>query len=138
MAISENIPLNEEHMEAIQSNLDEERYSYVASLTDEEKKNFKTMEECVEKMVGTGRPFIFLMAAENRDDKFWRYQSFTKEKIPLSNIEQNLVMKRAWYAMHNHAKFFSQLTGHNIAFSVKNKPYFIVTPDKDYSSDAPL
>lgn len=116
----------------MQSELDVKRYEYVASLSPEEQANFKTMENCVEKLIGTGCPFFFLMAPEKEDKKFWRYQSMTREKLPLSEEEAKAVSRRSWYAMQTHAKHFAMLTGHTVQFMTKSGvPFYQVRPDGD-------
>lgn len=128
----DNVPCNEEHMEAVQGDMDKKRYEYITSLSPEEQTKFKTMEECVEKMIGLKCPFMFLMNVEKDSDRFWRYQSMTPVQLPTTGKDTEDMMRKSWYAMQTHAKHFSKLSGHTISFMTKEgTPFYQVKPNSD-------
>jgi hypothetical protein len=131
MAEDDNIPLTEEYLEANQFYLDKRRYELVSKLTPEEQEAFKKMENAVEILVGTNRPFV-LSAAPTKDDRlFWQYHKFSQEKFPFSEEEGNKIMQRAFYAFRCHAATFAKMTGHQVQIqSPDGKPLWLLT-DKD-------
>lgn len=124
------VPINEEHMEAMQTNLDKKRYAHIASLSPEEQERFKKMEEAVVVLKGLGVPFILLAAVENNQSRYWRYQSLSNQPVPASQEESSNITKRMFEMMINHAKFFADALHHKVMFVDKaGIPYYIVGPE---------
>lgn len=105
----DKMPLNEEHMEALQSDLDTHRYNMLEKMTEEEKIRFRRMEEIVVELKGLKIPF-FLLAAPEDDEKFWRYQSFSKESFPPSEEELKKIQFRIFNAYVAASQFYCQTT----------------------------
>ena len=131
MSEKKSIPINEEHLEAIQSQIDKERYEVVAKLPPEQQKAHAELERAVEILNGSGCVFSVVAALPNEELKFWHYHKIT-HTIPFTTEERAKVISRAWQIVATTARFFVRITDHFVSFHAPNqKLYYIITPSKD-------
>lgn len=132
MSDDKTVPLNAEHIEAMQFYTDKERYEAVSKMTPEQQEAHKQMEKAVEILVGSNTHFILLASLPDDELKFWKYQSLTKEKVPFSKGEGHKIMLRTWHALATHVRWFAKMVGHSVVFHGEDKkPYYVITPTED-------
>ncbi len=128
-----SIPVNEEHAEAVQHDIDKGRYEYISKLSKADQKRWKKMENCVEQLIGLKCPFMLLVAPD-RTGSFWKYQTYTQKKLPLSDKEETKVAHRAFASFGTHSRFFSSLyPEHKIVLvNDKDEPYYMFRDGKHF------
>lgn len=125
----DELPINDEHREAMQSELDKKRYAYVETLSPEDKERFKKMEEIVVQLKGANLPFILLACPERKKGFFWNYQAMTNEELPHSEKLEEEVKNLTFTAFMTHAQFSAKVFGHSMTvYSPSGFPFYHVTP----------
>jgi hypothetical protein len=119
------MPLNDEHMEAFQCDIDKQRYDMMEKMTEEEKVRFRKMEDIVVQLKTLGCPFVLLSAPEDEGTKFWRYQYYSKEAFPPSDEEDKKIRHRMFNAFAAHASFYAEASASRIQLqNTEGIPYY--------------
>ncbi len=119
------MPLNEEHLEAVQTDVDKVRYDMMEKMKDEDKVRFRKMEDIVVQLKTMGAPFVLMCAPEEGTGKFWRYQYYSKEPFPPSDEEEKLIRHRMFNAFAAHAAFYADASASRVQLQdSQGVPYY--------------